>query len=119
MFDAISKNREVLFLQPGNNLSALLVVNHRVHIDDLSGDGDLLSLLRFTGQVGGKRLFLLARLSCFTWSLVFLLIVVGGWRRDCPRAQVSVRPVSKPETTIKAKNDRANLESFITSPDPS
>ena len=78
-WSAVGEDREILFLQAGNNLSALLVINDCVHIDDLGGDRDLLSLLRFAGQVRRQRLFrFLALLSWF--SRPFVLLLISGWR---------------------------------------
>ncbi len=65
---AVSKDCEVGFLQVGNDLAALLVIDDRVDVDDLSRDRHFLDVLGFgRDDVRRKRILRLAWFRCFAW----------------------------------------------------
>ena len=76
---AVRKEREVWFLQIGNDLAALLVIDDGIDVDDLSGDADLFDILRLAWFEVFWQRFLLAFAGFRLSGTFVLLLVLGGW----------------------------------------
>ena len=112
--NAIGEECEVWLFKISDDLSALLVVNNSIDVDDLSRDADLFEVLRLGWfQILGKRL--LAGIPGFRYFAgSFVLFFVGcGWLASglrpsrvntCAEQQLRERNSKKPIRTCKSHN---------------